>query len=685
MYLRGSLCFTFLLLYGLLSAQQAGVTALERSAGFEARPSGEGMQFDPVLPPLQQRAGAPEAYWEHFWIFGDGSFSREAEPLHHYPAGGEYEVIYLATGNYDTGKPPKKKKKKVSGYASADAPLPASNVLASVDRAVGIGVARDAVPEEENIVLITYHNPGSSYAGGKLHLFFNERRFGHPHFTYQESYTYYGEEELPEALSVVWPTTEPGGSSWASLQPRPLGPLSAFPSGLPENRRDEALEAAQEEFLDHRVWAFDGLAPGGQRNVFVALEATPEMLRDTTVTIYMQAAYESADGQLFDLAVLEIPIVSAHDPNIQQVSERKTGFRRIWEKTLKYKTRFQNTGEGPAEQIRIETRFRPEEVLDLERLEVLDCYPEVPLCPDSNVYNISCLDTQYVQNELVFTFRNIYLPGTKQEGVEDKDSTQGFVRYALTPTKKMKRRSFRSRAGIYFDNEPPVYTNWARTRFKWFEPSFMPMMGYKIVPDSSGLNMPFFGVGVASAYKAYGFYLQPELHTGVSGRQESAFTLPPERRSGQENIPGSDLILHRDTVSRTSVQQTVQRYSLELAPLHLRRNLNRFIGLGAGASYLLHFENRDERSTTESEVFVQECFPSAAGELRCPEPPRLDDRQPGPEIVENSRQVIFGDLRFFVDLNIGLARSGPVLGLRNYLRVGRAPAYSLAAYAAWRF
>lgn len=691
MNLRGCIPFVFLLFCFSLSAQNTDpdseppLTGTERSADFEVRPSDAGMQFDPILPPLQQRAGAPDAFWEHFWIFGDGTFGREAQPLHPYTEGTEYEVIYLATGNYDTGKPPKKKKKKVSAYASIDALNTYPDVLASADRAVGIQAARDASPEEGNFIVISYQNTGGALSSGKLHLFFNERRFNNPHFSYEGSHRYYGEKELSEALSAVLPAAGPMGALWASRQALHLVALPGVPTGLPENRRDEALSAGEEQFMNHRVWAFDGLAPGERRNLFVALQATPEMVKDTTVTVYMQAAYESTDGEIFDLAVLEMPIVSSHDPNVQQVSDRKTGFRGIRKKTLKYKTRFQNTGEGPAEQILIETRFQPEEVLDLERLEILDLYPEVPLCPDRNVNNISCLDTQFVDNRLEFTFYNIYLPGTRQEGVRDKDSTRGYVRYAVTPTKKMKRRSFRSRAGIYFDNEPPVYTNWARTRFKWLEPSLMPMLGYNIVPDSSALNYPFFGLGVASAYKAYGFYLQPEIHSGISGRQETTFSLPPERRSGQETIPGSDLVLRRDTISRTTVRQTVRRHTVELVPLHVRRNLNGLIGLGAGASYVLHFENRDERSRIEREVLVQECFPNAAGGIDCPREPRLDDRQPEPETLEDSRQVIFGDLRFFIDLNVGLARSGPVLGIRNYFRLGRVPGYGLTTYAAWRF
>ena len=38
--------------------------------------------FSSTLRPLQQTAGAPEAFYSYFWEFGDGNFSFRENPTH---------------------------------------------------------------------------------------------------------------------------------------------------------------------------------------------------------------------------------------------------------------------------------------------------------------------------------------------------------------------------------------------------------------------------------------------------------------------------------------------------------------------------------------------------------------------------------------------------------------------------
>ena len=84
--------------------------APERPVDFNFSEEGPEVKFSPVLPALMQKAGAPAAYWEYFWEFGDGSFSREEHPAHSYERPGEYIASLDATAHYDDGKKPKKKK-----------------------------------------------------------------------------------------------------------------------------------------------------------------------------------------------------------------------------------------------------------------------------------------------------------------------------------------------------------------------------------------------------------------------------------------------------------------------------------------------------------------------------------------------------------------------------------------------
>jgi hypothetical protein len=41
--------------------------------------------------------------------------------------------------------------------------------------------------------------------------------------------------------------------------------------------------------------------------------------------------------------------------------------------------------------------------------------------------NRELFDTIIKQNQIIFTFKNIYLPGSNQKNVKEIDSTKGFV------------------------------------------------------------------------------------------------------------------------------------------------------------------------------------------------------------------------------------------------------------------
>ena len=98
----------------MLSLGSAFTQTIPIEIDFRMVPEGSGYRFEPILPALSQRAGAPVAFWTLHWNFGDGHRSREQNPLHHYQMDGQYDPILLATGNYDTGDTPDKKKKEAN-------------------------------------------------------------------------------------------------------------------------------------------------------------------------------------------------------------------------------------------------------------------------------------------------------------------------------------------------------------------------------------------------------------------------------------------------------------------------------------------------------------------------------------------------------------------------------------------
>jgi hypothetical protein len=694
--MKNILATVLILLFPILhlSAQDQNTSSdVVQIIDFHTSPTNAGTQFVPDLPPLTGLAGAPPPFYEYFWIFGDGSFSREESPIHVYDQAGSYDAYLLATGNYDKGKKPKKKGKKVELMASTSPSQEAfPNVIKEQVKKIGIAAARNPSPEEETIIIISYRNNTPDYQYGKLHLFFNEKRFPTTHFNYQESLMYFGEEEEQPALSSIlfYPYEEK--KAMASLDdwvPKKSAFLDA--PRVREQALNETLEEAKNEFHEQRSWSYYNLAPGETRNLFVSLGATPEMVKDTAVTIFLQSVLESNDGRLLDEARLEIEIVAAHDPNIISVSDRKVGFRGIRRNQLQYKVQFQNTGEGPAGTIEITTSIP--KGLDMEKVEVLGNYPECPICPEEPV-DWSCMDTIFREKELLFVFKNVYLPGTKQQGVNDRDSTKGFVSYRIFPSKKMKKRPFRSQASIVFDQEEPVVTNWARTRYK-FEPSLGVQLGYRFFPDQENiiggennnqLHSFFLGFSL-SDYKAFKMYLQPEIRTGLSEKLETSVILPPEQRSDTVAVVGADRFIVFDSITRFSGMGTRQRFSVELVPLQLRKNLSDFFALGVGATYLLTFERRENDLQTTSQYFRSTLvrFVNADGTVGIRR--EGDPEQIGEDsgTLNEAQTSTWGRLGLFVDIGIGLVRAGPSLGLRNHFRFGDQTRYAAEVYATWKF
>src|SRR5699024_5847741 len=125
----------------------------------------------------------------------------------------------------------------------------------------------------------------------------------------------------------------------------------------------------------------------------------------------------------------EMEIVTSHDPNKMASTGNYMSFRSASGKTVHFTIKFQNNGEGPANTIRLETGVP--ELFDLSTLKVEERYPECPICPEGKPVGYSCLDTLIADGQLVFVFKNIYLPGSRQKNNPPRDSTKGFVKYSL--------------------------------------------------------------------------------------------------------------------------------------------------------------------------------------------------------------------------------------------------------------
>jgi hypothetical protein len=535
--------------------------------------------------------------------------------------------------------------------------------------AIKMKAQRPARANEEMTCILSYRNLAQVTTDGRLHLFLNEKKYPKAHFALDSARTCFGEN--PDAsYSAVEPA--PTGDRFTAVAPpssagRTSGSASAAfldadapPSVILENM----LRQARTTYRQENAWRFNNLKPGESRNTFLSLRGTENMLRDTNAMIHLEAVFAPFDPMLApERFELEIEIVSSHDPNAIIVSDSRVNYRFIGNKKLDYKVKFQNNGEGPASTV--ELLIEIPEGLDRQQMQPLEWYPMCPICPPAREGG-SCLDTASSKNGLSFTFRNIYLPGSRQKGVSQRDSTQGFVRYRLNPERDMPKRPFRSRAKITFDKNPPIYTNFTRTRFAiGLSPGLK--AGYGFEPDfgsepATGENRPlpfvkdgyaFLGISLAP-YKPWRWHPQIELLTGIKGQSAS----PETHFTSTIKVPDSNPDLDTFIVRAITEQRSSGFFSLEI-PVTMRKNINQFVGIGAGGSCRVIFENgRTIQNITENkQIFLT---------LPPPEPPVLLAETP-PETYSTDTQDRATRFRYaaFGDLTLGSVRKGLNLGIRG--------------------
>ncbi len=190
--------------------------------------------------------------------------------------------------------------------------------------------------------------------------------------------------------------------------------------------------------------------------------------------------------------------------------------------------------------------------------------------------NQSCIDTVVAKDSVQFVFRNIYLPGTQQDGVNDPDSTKGYIKYRIRFSKKMHKLPFQSRAAIVFDKNEPIYTNRSTGRFKkGISPGIIVGIGSSLGSIPSNLARQQYTLGVAvSEYAAYKKYFQWELFLR-SHRNVDQFV--GRRQGGDTAINGARYkVEYRDTYENIKVA------SIEGVPLEFRYNLASFVSAGIG-------------------------------------------------------------------------------------------------------
>ena len=645
--------FLLLVLVCMLSAsaQKLMNDTITRTATIKTNVTGNTVLFTPETPELIQIAGAPKAFFTHFWEFGDGNYSTEPTPKHIYKKTGDYEVKLWATNNYDNGKPPTTRPKKIAIGNISETP----NDIASMDEDFILKRNREPVPDEELVLVMSYKNQKEYTTNGKLYLFYNEHQYKANNFELLETRTYHNEKNSNTEGFAFTRNIDDDGTYLASSNTDFIETRTFLQDSTEKTNLPLTIEKSKAFYNNWTLLEFDNLQPKEERNIFFSLKTTPEMLKDTSAIISVRGIYvPDANYDNHEVKDMEMEIVTSHDPNKMSSNGTFMNYRLVRFKTLKYKIKFQNNGEGPARTIRLETDIP--DMLDKSTIKILDMYPKCDICPKRDVI-YSCLDTTFTKTQAIFTFKNIYLPGSEQKNVKEYDSTKGFVKYSVKFAKDFHKQKTKSRTAIIFDKNDPIITNYSTTRFL---PgiSIGAKVGVNSFSDLNNSESYFFGATL-SPYKSYRLYWQVELMNNFHNYNASTNVV-------EEFIQDAQGLR---TFQRTTTSNSFENIDWDV-PVLLRYNVNNYIGLGAGLQNTISFSEKQEQS------LLIEQFEGNTSQ--------------GPVI--SSKEATVNTSNSFTNLRTGLlfeatagfARIGPSLGARYMMNFEKNFNY-WQFYAIWKF
>ena len=636
----------------LLFSQAKVKDTVTRRASIGYNQKGNLVSFKPETPPLIPIAGAPKPSYSYLWELGDGHYSKEAEPKHTYKTKGTYTSRLTVTNNYDNGKPPATRPKKV---VINEIDNDSYKNIASIEDQNGFAIQknRDPIPEQEIVVIVSYQNMENYVSNGKLYLFYNEKQFKNNNFELVDFRAHASEREIKENSIVSLNDVDNSDSYLASESP--LAPAKKYKNTSSEEDLDASLKIANETYKNVSILEFDDCNPSETRNVFYTFQTTPEMIKDTSATITMRGIFvPNRSFKNHKIKNLEMEIVTSHDPNKMGSNGSFMNYRLVRFKRVNFKTRFQNNGEGPARMIRLETDIPT--MLDKKTFKVEDLYPKCPICPKDIIPTVSCLDTIIKQNQIIFTFKNIYLPGSNQKNVKEIDSTKGFVKYSMKFSEDFHKIKTKSRTAIIFDKNEPILTNYATTRFL---PGISVGIktGYNWYPSLENSKSYFVGTTV-SPFKSYKYYWQAEFlnslntYANTTVKQEEIVVTPNGVRQLQ----------------RTTTNTSNENVNWEV-PILLRYNINNYIGVGAGLQANI---NAAAKQNTNQKI---ENYEGITDKFL------ISTRSESSASSQSFTSIKSG---LILDLTLGAARIGPSLGVRYVLNFKENFNY-FQLYGIWKF
>ncbi|MES2827776.1 MAG: hypothetical protein V4687_06470 [Bacteroidota bacterium] len=632
-------------------------------------------KFSSLLRPLRQIAGAPEPFYTYFWEFGDGKFSFDKEPLHQYADTVLRNVRLFAINSYDDGKRPPTRPKPIKPGSSK--PVLASTVNGQNFFKSGgsLEMKTNSMPKpgDDMMLIFGYRNKsehGIANLNGTLTILYNDKEFDKDNFELVTTRNYNGEKNLNynanSSLAILKPN-----HVFESYLTSLSGPNILETNGMMLDADETALvKQTADGFRTGQSWKFENLKSGEEKFLFFEFKTTPEMIKDTNAVVKLTGIFVPENPLITtELFTMELQIVASHDPNKMMLKNSRMNFRFTGKnKQLTYKVRFQNTGKGPAKKVDVGVAISA--VLDKSSVKIIDSKPKLLSC-DSAYANQSCLDTVSSADSLHFVFRNIYLPGLQQEGVEDADSTMGFIQYQIGFKDKPKKLPFNSGAAIVFDKNEPIYTNRSVGKYKTgFSPGVIAGYGFPLErgnTPAAGQKSLSLGASIAP-YAPHRYFLQAELYASYYSEKEYLIN----RTDGGGRVVVLDGANGRKEEFRINyIDSTakIKALTINIVPIQLRRNFNKYFGAGIGS--LISFNLKKESLPSRSGVLESLVTPGTTTTIK-----------------ENYAKLKNGISDFqntiFADIQVGKVHVGPAIGFR-YLYTIQNTSNRLITYLTWKF
>src|SRR5690349_11072315 len=274
------------------------------------------VKFDAALRPLRQIAGAPASFYSYFWEFGDGSYSFEKEPVHTYKDTGDYEVRLYATNNYDDGKKPNTRPRRLRVNKRSMLAENKTPAFFTGEGSIEIKSNQMPKPGEDMVLLIGYRNTANNAApvSGSVMLLYNEKQFSQNCFDIADTRSYHQEKPIGLESMMAW-INNTDATEEQEVNNKGLFTVASAINARATDKREVMQQVKQKMagFRKHTIRTINEVQKGEEPFLLVTINTLPEMISDTNAVVTISALFIPDDPSMeMEKFSLEMQVVASH-------------------------------------------------------------------------------------------------------------------------------------------------------------------------------------------------------------------------------------------------------------------------------------------------------------------------------------------------------------------------------------